>query len=559
MFNQSGFDEIIRNFARLLECNLTVWSNQTILCTTRKHYSPYPKDWPIINYAGKYPYAIFKTKEHPCCQVCLDVESCSYEREYYVPFSEPFLKGSGVCFQFWQKSVVWFERMGQEKGLGILQDYVYLLENLIEKSQSQQKEILLEQQASYMAELFPTGLVLLDEKDQVTHMNEAAKKYGLVQFDQKKKTSTLVLGKFNNLIKRKDFYFDKERLGSCVHMLPATMSLRSTENYEQDRSPLPKLIGTSPTLQKAIDIAKQAARSDSTILIRGESGTGKEMFARMIHDTSPRSSGPFIAINCAAIPEGLLESELFGYEEGSFTGAKKGGKTGKIELANQGTLFLDEIGDMPLSLQAKLLRVIQEKRIDRIGGSKSIAVNIRLVAATHRNLEEMIAQAKFREDLYFRLNVIPIHIPPLRERLGDIELLLNFYLRKYCTLLQKSYKKFSYTALEKLRGYAWSGNIRELENMVEYLVNIHDEDLITIEDLPIHSSIRLVQPQAFSQHQPEVSNSRVVTQGKVNKENIITLLNQWGWDTEGKRQAAMKLGISIATLYRWLKKYKIES
>lgn len=550
MFQQRGFLEIVRNFTHLIPCDLTLWAGGAILCTTRTHTYSHLKDWPIIEYAGKNPYGVFKSPVHPCCLACQEYPTCPYEQEFYVPFSESFHPGGGVCFQFRQGERDWLEAVDPENGLQLLLDYTFLLQSAVQNLENQHMMIRLEQQVNYLAELFPGGLILLDANDQIIYKNEAAKRSGWGHS----------LDNLKESFKRKEFIFDKSRLGACVHTPSQFVHQPSSGRSEQSSFPLPKLIGISPTLQKALDIAKQAARSDSTILIRGESGTGKEMFARTIHDTSPRSQGPFIAINCAAIPEGLLESELFGYEEGSFTGAKKGGKTGKIELANQGTLFLDEIGDMPFPLQAKLLRVIQEKRIDRIGSSESISVNIRLVAATHRPLEEMISQGKFREDLYFRLNVIPIFIPPLRERKEDIELLLNFYLRKYCTQLGKSYKKFSYTVLERLIGYSWPGNIRELENMVEYLVNIHDKDLITIEDLPLHPrlkpvSIHISAEQLITDSPPP----RATVHGKVKKEKIITLLNQCGWDTGGKKKVANELGISIATLYRWLKKYKIEA
>lgn len=558
MFHKDGLLEIIRNFAQLTSCDLTVWKNRAILCTTRTDYSPHFKDWPIIKAAGKNPYVIYKSDKHACCQICCEVCSCPYEKEFFVPFAEPFLYGSGVCFQL-RKEIVQRLQNEEEEGFRFLLNYTLLIENVVKQLDIERKLILLEQYENYLTEIYPGAVILLDEKDEVIHANERAKQCGVVLWDSKRKVPTVHLEDDKDIFKKKDFIFDKQRIGACLHS-SSVFPQQNASEPRKPQSPLPKLIGISPSLQKAIDIAKQAARSDSTILIRGESGTGKEMFARTVHDTSPRSHGPFIAINCAAIPEGLLESELFGYEEGSFTGAKKGGKIGKIESANQGTLFLDEIGDMPLALQAKLLRVIQEKRIDRIGSSESVPVNIRLVAATHRNLEEMIVQGKFREDLYFRLNVIPIYIPPLRERQGDIELLLNFYLRKYCTLLRKSYKKFSNSVIERLVAYSWPGNIRELENLVEYLVNIHDKDIISIEDLPLHPPLKSILMQVSTESGlSDGFSPRVAGVGKIKKENLILLLNQWGWDTEGKKKVAAELGISIATLYRRLKKYKIRA
>ncbi|PMP69077.1 MAG: sigma-54-dependent Fis family transcriptional regulator [Thermodesulfobacterium geofontis] len=247
---------------------------------------------------------------------------------------------------------------------------------------------------------------------------------------------------------------------------------------------LQNVIGISDKMQEVFKTALKAAKTKATILLIGESGTGKELIAKAIHFESDRSKGPFLAINCAAIPENLLEAELFGYEKGAFTGALVS-KPGKFELANGGTIFLDEIGDLPLSLQAKLLRVIQDKTFERIGGTKSIKVDIRIIAATNKNLEEMIKNGTFREDLYFRLNVIPIYLPPLRERKEDIPLLIDHFLKKF----NKEYGKnisITKSAMEKLMNYSWPGNVRELENTIERLVILAEGDKITLKDLPFY-------------------------------------------------------------------------
>lgn len=247
---------------------------------------------------------------------------------------------------------------------------------------------------------------------------------------------------------------------------------------------LQNVIGISDKMQEVFKTALKAAKTKATILLIGESGTGKELIAKAIHFESDRSKGPFLAINCAAIPENLLEAELFGYEKGAFTGALVS-KPGKFELANGGTIFLDEIGDLPLSLQAKLLRVIQDKTFERIGGTKSIKVDVRIIAATNKNLEEMVKSGAFREDLYFRLNVIPIFLPPLRERKEDIPLLIDHFLKKF----NKEYGKnitISKPAMEKLINYSWPGNVRELENTIERLVILAEGDEITLQDLPFY-------------------------------------------------------------------------
>ncbi|OUM83888.1 sigma-54 interaction domain-containing protein [Parageobacillus thermoglucosidasius] len=328
------------------------------------------------------------------------------------------------------------------------------------------------------------------------------------------------------------------------------------------RFSLDDVIGSSPAITALKEQVMKIAKSESTVLIRGESGTGKEVLAQSIHRLSHRNKGPFVAINCAAIPEALLESELFGYEEGAFTGAKKGGKPGRFELAKGGTLFLDEIGDMPLYLQAKLLRVLQERRIERVGGTKSIEVDVRIIAATHKDLESMIANNQFREDLYFRLNVIPLYVPPLRERKEDLYELIQYYMHKFCKRFGKEPKRFSSQALKKIFDYHWPGNIRELENMVEYIVNLEIGDLVTVSSLP--APIREMpedqhRDMAEETHEPQTVSHLSKSLYKVNEveeQLIIQALQRFGTSTEGKRKAAEALGISLATLYRKLEKMK---
>jgi two-component system NtrC family response regulator len=249
-----------------------------------------------------------------------------------------------------------------------------------------------------------------------------------------------------------------------------------------ERLDFQNMIGGSERIQKVFQLAAQAARVDSTVLILGESGTGKELLAKAIHFASPRKNRPFVVVNCGAIPETLLESELFGHSRGAFTGAVSERK-GKIETAGGGTVFLDEIGDLQPQTQVKLLRLLQEKEIDKIGVSKPIKVDVRIVAATHRDLEGMVREEKFREDLYYRLSVIPIELPSLSERRHDIPLLADFFLKKYC---QKFGKELTLDreVFKMLDIYPWPGNIRELENLMERLAALHEGGTITVDDLP---------------------------------------------------------------------------
>ncbi|KAB7705595.1 CBS domain-containing protein [Bacillus aerolatus] len=243
-----------------------------------------------------------------------------------------------------------------------------------------------------------------------------------------------------------------------------------------------QIIGDSESLSTVKRLARRAARTAATVLITGESGTGKEMFAKSIHQLSRYAAGPLISVNCAAIPENLIESELFGYEDGAFTGARKGGKPGKIELANNGTLFLDEIGEMSAVMQTKLLRVLQEKEAERVGGVKKYQVHMRVIAATNRNLEEMVKEGTFREDLFYRLDIIRLHIPPLRERKSDIPTLLSHYLKEVCRNYGLAEKQMTSEAVSAFINYEWPGNIRELVNTVERLVALIERDLITLKD-----------------------------------------------------------------------------
>lgn len=310
------------------------------------------------------------------------------------------------------------------------------------------------------------------------------------------------------------------------------------------------IIGISKEINTVKDYARRISKGKSTVLIQGESGTGKELFARAIHYESDRASYPFIAINCAAIPENLIESELFGYEEGAFTGARKGGKVGKFELARRGTIFLDEIGDMPINLQTKLLRVLQENTIERVGCNTSIPVNVRIIAASNKLLEEKVREKEFREDLFYRLNVIPIYLPPLRERLEDIEILANKFLEKYNMKLGRSIEKIDYSVIKLFMDYKWPGNVRELENVIEYAVNMSNRRFISVDDLPR----RLKED---NRNNNCLGEERIRTINELEKSEIEKAVKMFGSSSEGIEKAAAALGISRATMYRKIKSYGI--
>ncbi len=311
--------------------------------------------------------------------------------------------------------------------------------------------------------------------------------------------------------------------------------------------------GQSLELRKVLDLIRKIASSNTTVLITGESGTGKELFAKAIHYESNRSNEPFIAINCSAIPDNLLESELFGYSKGAFTSANTTGKMGKFELANKGTIFLDEIGDMPINLQAKLLRVLQEKKIEKLGDTKSIDVDIRILAATNKDLKELIEQKLFREDLYYRINVIPLHLPPLKCRKGDVPILAKYFLEKHDLLLLKNIKGFLPETITILNNYDWPGNIRELENVIEYAINMENSEFIQPDSLPL-DIINCGKRDNGKIEINKMGENLQNTIDEVEKIKLKELLSIYGNTTESKKIIAKKLNISLSTLYRKLKK-----
>ncbi|MGL5693308.1 MAG: sigma-54 interaction domain-containing protein [Peptostreptococcaceae bacterium] len=315
---------------------------------------------------------------------------------------------------------------------------------------------------------------------------------------------------------------------------------------------LDNIIGECQKIKTIKKEAFIASKSSSTVLITGESGTGKELFARAIHNHSNRCDSPFIAINCAAIPDNLLESELFGYEEGAFSGAKKGGKLGKFELAHKGTIFLDEIGDMSLHLQAKLLRVLQEKEVDKIGGKSNVCIDVRIIAATNKDLEDMVKKGTFREDLYYRLNVIPIQLPSLRERKEDIPLLIDYTIKEYSNKLGKNVECVNMDVLKVMMDYKWSGNIRELQNVIEYSINMSNSSVITLDVIP-----QKIKNIDISDIDNNVSEIRTLEE--LEKQEILKAIEKYRDYKKDKELIANALGISRATLYRKLEKYNIVS
>ncbi|MFA9393559.1 MAG: sigma-54 interaction domain-containing protein [Halodesulfovibrio sp.] len=319
---------------------------------------------------------------------------------------------------------------------------------------------------------------------------------------------------------------------------------------DDENCSLNHIVGGSPLIHILKEQIRATATTNSSVLITGESGTGKELVARAVHATSDRAGAPFIAINCGAIPDTLLESELFGYVGGAFTGALRQGQIGKFELAEGGVLFLDEISSMPIYLQVKLLRVLQERTITRLGATRSISVDIRIIAATNDNIQDLMRQNMFRPDLFYRLNVFPIQTPPLRNRLDDLNLLINHFTAKYSSLFGKKKITLPASIMNKMRKYCWPGNIRELENAIEYLVNI-TEDNGKINEHALYDGF-LQSPVDAERMVSDVDSRPVIPLKELEKQAIHRALDIYGDSTQGKRQVASSLGISLATLYRKL-------
>ncbi len=509
---------------------------------------------------------VIKTGEHriilepikdECCKGCKLRGSCKEVLEIATPifYNERIIGVIGlVCLDQTQKNII----------LQNVEENLRFLDNISELISSKvYEEFKVKNESDFLLILdrfitnLNVGVIVLSDENKIFDLNESAIKYLLIndnkdinegittlkgkyfdldKYKNKGKQISINIGKYKNL-----FIFEDNKGIEIVHK----EEIKNLQGVD-------RLIGNSKVMVEVKKKVKRIAESKSTVLITGESGTGKDLLARAIHESSDRRDKPFIAINCAAIPETLLESELFGYAKGAFSGANTQGRIGKFELANKGVIFLDEIGDMSIHLQAKILRVIQDRRCIRIGSNNVIDLDIRIIAATNKNLKKLVEEKKFREDLYYRLNVIPIEIPPLRDRESDIELLMNKFINKYNKELNIEKKPIDNEVIKRIRNYNWPGNIRELENCVEYMINISKEERIITEKFL---------PDAVCNYSksPEIADflSEELTLNELEKRYIDMMLEKYGSDLKAKKIISDKLGIGIATLYRKLDREKI--
>ena len=518
---------------------------------------------------------IYQPGEELVCQGCPNFLHCPEEIELAMP----------ILAEDHPIGVIGLVGSSRDQKLHILENEALFLELIeqiadfisvkaMERERDQQREALLSTLNATLGHI-QQGILILGKGFQVTGCNRAATE----QLEIPSLVGEMILleATGDNLAKYTEYSMtvlgrQYRLMGTYLQVPQPTQEYQSVLIFYRSReikeryfetAVLPavdknSIIGSSPATLKLKEEISQVAKSTSTVLITGESGTGKEMVATSIWRESDRRNKRFIALNCAAIPESIMESELFGYVKGAFTGADPNGRMGKFELANEGVIFLDEIGDMPLYLQSKLLRVLQERKIVRIGSNQLMDIDVRVIAATNKDLKKMVREKRFREDLYYRLDVIPLRVAPLRERLEDIEDLTLFYSQRFAQKFGKKAPRLTEEVMDTLKRYRWPGNVRELENAVEYMVNLMGEDgtldvSMLPEDIRIKSREEVALPENGSRKQ--TGAGLILPLRELEKNAIRQALFQYGNHTAGKAMAARKLGIGMATLYRKIQQY----
>lgn len=517
---------------------------------------------------------------HALCSECLDKNRCCEKLEIATPIycNEEIVGVIGlVCFNDEQK----------EKILNDIDAYLNLTKQIAEfigiKFYEYQENLMQKDRELTLNTIIDNmskGVIISDCHNKITRINSIA--------SRKLKINSNILGESMELISQNDSLMNEEiftlkinnneyNVAGKIIPLKSFNKIKSNAFIFEDVKKISKniveftgnnniitldsIIGCSNATKTLKEDIKKIATTNSTVLITGESGTGKELVARSLHSQGDRRDKPFVVINCSAIPDSLLESELFGYVKGAFTGANQNGRIGKFELANTGVIFLDEIGDMPLYLQAKILRVIQEKKIERIGSNKSIDLDIKIIAATNVDLEKKITEQKFRRDLYYRLNVIPIKLLPLRERKEDIIPIVNNLIKKYNILSSKYVHSFDENVKTALLNYDWPGNVRELENVIELMINMcENNDVLTADLLPDNILNQIPSSKSYFKNLDlNIDNTELEDFEKIEKEYIEKALIKYGEDTEGKKLIAKKMNIGLTTLYRKMKRFNIKT
>lgn len=507
--------------------------------------------------------------EHRLCRKCLDRDNCLEKMEVSFPiiYEDKVIGVIGVvCSTIEQKNRL----------LNDLDTIVSFIEQISEliaaKVSEYSKEVIQIKSLEFFKEIVNSvndGVIVVDSNGLISSVNKKGENELKLKLSVKGKKITI--DETDDNFNENSIYqikIDETKYEVVGRLIQGSLDIKEyskilifnklmnikqeavTLTYGNNKTDLSDIVGESDAMKSLKKKIKSISNLKSTVLITGESGTGKELVARAIHAEGERRNKPFIAINCGAIPESLLESELFGYVKGAFSGANANGRIGKFELANKGVIFLDEIGDMPLYLQVKLLRVLQEKTVVRIGSNKLTPLDIRIVAATNKDLKELVRKGKFREDLYYRLNVIPIEVPALRERGKDLNLLINVLVGKYNNLFNKYVSKIDDEVLEMFRKYKWQGNVRELENVVEFMVSLSDKRGIVDKSMLPESFIENYNELLNDNIDKSINIKEIIPLKDIEKLYIKKAIEKYGNTTEGKKIAAKKLGIGIATLYR---------
>lgn len=518
-------------------------------------------------------YIIHSPGVNVLCSECEWYGKCIYKMAVYAP-----IKGDNeivgvislTAFNDEQAKIL---EENMEANLVFVDVMANLIYSRIMENKAIKDTMIMRDKLNQVINSIDSGIIALDNEGRVIHINEAGMEkikisskenilgikidsvFPSIQYKKFLNSNDDIIKKQEicNLINSKyDKYIVNMRKILCDNE-PEGLVL-SFENYNKAKSSaytlvnadmplsIDHIIGQSEIIKSTKNMALRVSQSNSTVMLIGETGTGKELFSRAIHYHSSRRDKPFVTINCSAIPDSLIESELFGYEKGAFTGADKLGKPGKFEIANGGTVFLDEIEAMPIHMQPKILRVIQEKEVIRVGSNDTIPIDVRIISATNTDLERAIVKGEFRADLYHRLNVFPIIIPPLRERKEDILLLAYYFIDKFAKSMDRNIKGIDKELKKFLLNYSWPGNIRELKNTIEFAINLVDGEYITMNNIP---------PNIKELNEPQTSNEKTLKE--IERYYINEALNKYGWDENGRLLAAKMLGISRATIYRKIK------
>lgn len=579
---QSHVKEYAKVIANIVECEVEIVDDEMIRIAGTGIFESLEDQ---ISKGAIYKHVLLEGKSHIIenpsnhylCRECDIKDSCQEKLEISAPifYKEKVIGVIGlVCTSDNVKDKVLKNINSHLKFTEQISDFIsgkiFEFEDAIEKKE--RMDIL-----KQIINNFDKCVLVIDNLGKIIDANDNAIKELKLGINFRSNSTTISIYRKNEVVFGKDLFLveiEKKKYNFMGVLLPIS-SFTNKEykiflfnSYNKNNEELSKIsvaanpinindiIGSSKAVTELKDRIRKIADTQSTVLITGESGTGKELIARSIHSCSKRSNKPFIAINCGAIPDSLLESELFGYVKGAFSGASSEGRVGKFELANGGVIFLDEIGEMPFYLQVKLLRVLQDKAIIRIGSNKLIKLDIRIIAATNIDLKQKIKEKKFREDLYYRLNVIPLRVPPLRERENDIFLIMNVLIDKYNRIFNKNVHSLDENVKRIMKNYMWPGNIRELENAVEFMINMSDERGIITKNMLYENIVN--NSGAVDHKNIKNGEEELITLEESEKNLIMKAISIYGNDTAGKNMCAKKLEIGIATLYRKLEKYNLK-